>query len=304
MLKYTYSFESAANQHFMKHIFFLLFLAVSTFSATLESYYTLPTSELNASVICPEIKDDFTIYSFDKNKNRKSFSSKTLIKLFDSYDLTLIDESRGIVHFERTSDINLEPIKKDIKAYYLSYYPQMHINAILLKTNTPIMHLPETYTLTFRPNAYQHKHSSIQLTSNESNERFFLRYTIEATVKVFKASHNINRGKILSYVDLKHTSEPFKRFTGTPLASIGKSSVRLKKRLPKGKIVYERDVESPPSVLKNKTVYARFIEGNVHLEFQAVSLQDGRIGDVISIQKKDKTRLKAKVIGKNQVEIE
>jgi len=288
----------------MKYISFLLFLTLSIFSATLESHYTLPTSELNASLIYPEIKDDFTIYTFTENRNRKSFSSKDLIKLFDAHDLTLRDESRGIVHFERASDISLKPIKKEIKAYYLSYYPKMQIKTVVLRTNAPITQLPEHYTLTFKTNAYKYSHSSLQLNADKLDTRLFIRYTIDATLKVFKASHNLNRGKILSYVDLKYKNEPFKRFTDLPLRTLGKTSLRLKKRLPKGKIVYQRDVETLPSVIKNKAVYVRFSNGNVHVEFQATSLQDGRIGDIISIQKKDKTRLKAKVIGRNQVEIE
>ena len=304
MLKCLYYFESVDNQYFMKYIFFLLLLNIFAFSAVLEPNYTLLTPELNASVIYPEIKQDFNIYTFDKNKNRKSFSSKRLIKIFESHDLSLKDNSRGIVHFERTSDIDLEPIKKKIEEYYLAHYPNMHINTIELDPNNTITHLPKKHTLSFKTNAHQHSHSSLQLTSSESKERYFISYTVQATIKVFKASHNINRGKILTYIDLKHTNEPFKRFTGTPLQRIDKSTVRLKKRLQKGKIIYEHDVEALPSVLKNKPVYVRLTNGNVHLEFQAKSLQDGKIGDMISIQKKDKTRFKAKVVGKNLVEIE
>ncbi len=288
----------------MKHIIFLLLINTLAFSTALKSHYTLPSTELNASVIYPEIKNDFSIYTFDTNKNRKSFTSKTLIKIFESHNLSLEDNSRGVVHFERTSDIDMEPIKKEIKAFYLSYYPNMRIDSIILDPNGTLTYLPKEYTLTFKPNAYRYNRSNIQLISNETNERFFISYTILATVQVFKASHNINRGKILSYIDLKHTHEPFTRFTGKPLQKIDKSAARLKKRLQKGKIIYEHDVEALPSVLKNKPVYVRLTDGNVHLEFQAKSLQDGKIGDMISIQKKDKTRLKAKVVGKNLVEIE
>lgn len=304
MLKYPYYFESVAKQYSMKHILLLLLINTFSFAVALESHYTLLTPELNASVIYPTIQNDFNIYTFDKNKNRKSFSSKRLIKIFESHNLSLDDNSRGIVHFERTSDIDLNPVKEEIEAYYLSHYPNINIDSIILDPNGTITELPKKYTLAFKPNAHQHNHSSLQLISGESKERFFISYTILATIKVFKASHNINRGRILTYIDLKQTSEPFKRFTGTPLQSIGKSTVRLKKRLQKGKIIYEHDVEAPPSVLKNKPVYVRLTDGNVHLEFQAKSLQDGKVGDMISIQKKDRTRLKAKVVGKNLVEIE
>lgn len=289
---------------FMKPLLFFLFFTSFLFSATLESKYKLHTLDINASLIYPEIQNDFHIYSFEKNKFRKSISSKQLIQIFQSHNIVLLDKSRGIVNFERTSNIDFSNIKEEVKKYYLSYYPKMHIETIVLRSNSSLSHLPKVYSINFKPKSYQHKSSSFRLISEDSKEQLFLNYTITASLEVFKASHNINRGKILSYVDLTYNKENFSRFTGTPLKSINKRQVRLKKRLLKGKTLYEHDVEPLPSVLKNKNVYVRFNNGNVHLEFQAKSLQDAQLGEVISVQKKDKTRLKAKVIGRNLVEIE
>ncbi len=288
----------------MKQLLFFIFFTSFLFSATLRSHYKLHDLDINASVIFPEIQDDFRIYSFEKNKFRKSISSKRLIKVFRSHGIVLLDKSRGVVNFERTSNIDFSKIKEEVKNYYLRYYPNIHISKISLRSNSSFSHLPKAYSLSFKPNSYQHNASSIKLISKESKKQLFLNYTITASLEVFKASHNINRGKILSYIDLTYTEETFSRFTGTPLKSINERQVRLKKRLLKGKTLYEHDVEPLPSVLKNKHVYVRLNNGNVHLEFQAKSLQDAQLGDIISVQKKDNTRLKAKVIGKNLVEIE
>lgn len=289
----------------LKYLLLLTFLFISVFSAELKTDYTLSNQELNASIIYPQIKDDFTLYTFANHRYKKSFSSAVLIALFKEHGITLEDKSRGIVHFKRASSLDLAPIEEKIKAYYLSYYPTMQISSISFVTHSFIQKLPAEYELVFKPKAYHYRKSTLQLNVPlPSKTRHFISYNIEAKVKLFKASRNINRGKILSPIDLLHTNEPFERFSGPLLDGLTKSDLRVKKRLSEGNVVYEHDVELVPAVLKNKIVYAQMSSGNVHLEFQARSLQDAQIGEMIFIQKSDKQRLKARVVGKNLVKIE
>lgn len=289
---------------FIKPLLLLSFFCISVFSAELKADYTISSQELNASAIFPQIKDDFTIYKFAKHRYKKSFSSAVLIQTFKEHNVLLEDKSPGIIHFKRATSLDMTPLEERIKAYYLSYYPSMQISSVTFKLHSFMQKLPAAYTLDFKPNAYQYKKSTLQLTSPKSNKRHFISYEIHASVKLFKASHNINRGKILKPIDLVYTNEPFERLNGSILKVLDESDLRVKKRLNEGRILYEKDLESMPSVLKNKTVYARMVSGNVKLEFQAKSLQDGEVGDIVLIQKSDKQRLKAKVIGRNLVQIE
>jgi len=288
----------------LKTLLLLSFFCICVFSADLKADYTISSQELNASAIFPQIKDDFSIYKFARHRYKKSFSSAVLIQTFKEHDILLEDKSQGIIHFKRATSLDLTPLKEKIKAYYLSYYPSMQIASITFQLHSFMQNLPAEYVLNFKPKAYQYKKSTLQLNVPKSKKRFFISYEIHANVKLFKASHNINRGNILKPIDLVYTNEPFERLNGSILRALDENDIRAKKRLHEGKIVYEKDFETVPSVLKNKTVYARMISGNVHLEFQAKSLQDGQIGDIVLIQKSDKQRLKAKVIGKSLVEIE
>lgn len=289
---------------FLKFIFMLSFFCASVFSADLKAHYSISAQELNASVIFPQIKDDFLIYQFDENRHIKSFSSSVLIKSFQEHNISLDDKSQGIVHFNRNTQTDLGPIKEKVREYYLSYYPSMQISSIDFHLNNFIESLPEEYEIIFKTNAHQYRKSTLQLSALKSKKRYFISYHIHAKVKLFKASHNINRGKILSPIDLTYTNEPFRRLKGIPLKTLDETEIRIKKRLREGSILYEHDIERVPSVLKDEDVYVRLINGNVQLEFQAKSLQDGNIGDMISIQKSDNQRLKAKVVGKNLVEVE
>ncbi len=71
-----------------------------------------------------------------------------------------------------------------------------------------------------------------------------------------------------------------------------------------GDVIEARFVEPMPMVLREGSVTVTLTEGNVLIQFHAIALQDGAFHDIISIQKPDGTRLKAKVVGENKVEIE
>jgi len=281
-----------------------LLISSSLYSTELNSEYSIAGLDFNASTIDPQISNDFIIYRFDQNRHKKTFTSSRLLKTFKEQGLQLEDNSRGIVHVQRTSNIDLEPVIQKLKAYYHSYFPYMYIEKVSLDTSSFIEELPQDYTLIFKPNAYLYNHSSFKILSEDSKERFFIRYEIQAKMKLFKARHNINRGKILTPKDLLSTQTKFKRLKGLPLLSLTQQQIRVKKRLAQGKILYQHDVEPLPSVLKDKPVNVRFISGTVHLEFQAISLDDAGIGEYVYIQKSDGKKLKAKVINKNLVEIE
>ncbi len=216
----------------------------------------------------------------------------------------LSNEIPSIIHVQRKSDVKLDRLREEIRSYYYEHYPTVSIKGVSVKSNTFLSKLPDEYQLTFKPNAYLYRRSSLQLTSKDKKERYFFTYTLNATIKLFKARHNINRGKILTRLDLIYKEIEFKRLKGLPVKDFDKNQYRLKKRLPKDKTLYAHDIEELPYVLKDKPLNVRLISGKVHLEFQAVSLEDGNKGAHVLIQKTDGKKLKARVIGRNLVEIE
>ena len=282
---------------------FLIFIS-SLFSADLKTHYTIDTLEFNASHIDPHVESDFVLYHFENNQHHKAFSTSKIFSLFHNQGLRLKSQNSGVIHVQRSSAINLEPIIKQIKSYYQSYYPDITIDKVILKSNGYIKKLPKTYSLNFKPKAYLYHRSTLQLSSGKAAQRYFFSYTLHARIKLFKARHNINRGKILAQLDIIPKEETFKRLKALPLKGLNRGQFRLKKRLAKGKILYTQDIEELPYVLKDKTVNVRLVSGKVHLEFQAVSLEDGHIGQYVSIKKTDGKKLKAKVISRNLVEIE
>lgn len=289
----------------MKHLLFIFLISSSSlFAIDLKPEYAMSTQDFNASTIDKNIKNDFLIFRFKKNRHKKTFNSAYLINLFNEHNILLKDKTKGLVHVKQISNVDLEPVKSAIKKYYQEHYLSMQIDSVSIKSSSFIQDLNEEYKLIFKPKAYRYSSSSLQINMLKSKKRYFINYKINAKLKLFKARSNINRGKILTRIDVLYNSEDFTRLRGTPLKPSHKAQIRLRKRIQEGKIIYERDIELLPDVLKGKHVLARMIDGNVHLEFQATSLQDANIGDKIYIKKSNGKRLRVKVTGKNQVEIE
>lgn len=286
-------------------VFFLIYcLCLHLNALELKSEYILYGLDFNASTIDSSITEDFKLYQFEKNRFHKSLTSSKLIQTLQKHGLEVNDKSKGIVHLTRHSKLDYTPLEDAIKQYYLHYFPKMHIQEIIFKQGSYIQALPDDYELIFKKSAYLYSRSNLQIISKKQKIRHFLSYEIKARLKLFKASHNINRGKILSQIDLSYEEVAFERLKGLPLQKVLTNRYRPKKRLASGKIIYLKDIEKLPLVVKNKRVNVRLVSGNVRLEFQAMSLQDGHIGDEISIKKHDGKRLKAKVIGTNLVEIQ
>jgi len=51
-------------------------------------------------------------------------------------------------------------------------------------------------------------------------------------------------------------------------------------------------------------VNVNFTDSGLSISFSARALQNGKLHDIITIEKRDKTKLRVRVIGKNRVEMQ
>ena len=80
-------------------------------------------------------------------------------------------------------------------------------------------------------------------------------------------------------------------------------TIQTKHHIKQNSIITMRDVEALNIVRKNSNVSVSLSSEGISITFSAKALQDGKLNDIITIQKQNKKRLKAKVVGKNRVEI-
>ena len=92
-------------------------------------------------------------------------------------------------------------------------------------------------------------------------------------------------------------------FRSKPIEVLDANALQSKHHIKKNKILTARDIETLNVVKKNSYVNVSLDSLNMSISFSAKALQDGKVGDTITVQKSDLKRLKVKVIGKNRVEI-
>lgn len=89
---------------------------------------------------------------------------------------------------------------------------------------------------------------------------------------------------------------------GTPITSFKDiNNLRSKEFIKSGEILTKEMVEPVPIIKAGDPVTAKYIESNVIITFNALSRQDGALGDVITIIAKDKKLYKAKIINSKNV---
>ena len=79
------------------------------------------------------------------------------------------------------------------------------------------------------------------------------------------------------------------------------SGYRCKKNLKTGEVLTENDIEKLPVINIGDKITASVVEGNVLIQTEAVSKQDGQVGDIINILTDDNRQFKAKVVDFNNV---
>ncbi len=79
------------------------------------------------------------------------------------------------------------------------------------------------------------------------------------------------------------------------------SFFRSKRNLHEGEILTENKIEKIPVIKIGSRVKASIVQGNVMIQTEAVSKQEGGAGDIIRIVTTDKKQFKAKVIDSNNV---
>ena len=76
------------------------------------------------------------------------------------------------------------------------------------------------------------------------------------------------------------------------------------RKLTQDTIITTKDIEDLNLVKRGSNVSVTFFDKNINISFSAKALQNGKLNDIITVQKNDQKKLKAKVIEKNRVEIQ
>jgi len=96
---------------------------------------------------------------------------------------------------------------------------------------------------------------------------------------------------------------PFVKIHDIPVTGPIEGRYIARQNIAAGKIITRRMVAPVPDVKKNERVLCIYEDGPVRIEFEATAMQNGYIGENITVKKTDGRSLRGVVTGKKEVEI-
>ncbi len=136
----------------------------------------------------------------------------------------------------------------------------------------------------------------------KKTKKSYLTVKLKLFQKCFVAKENISPRIKLSREMFDYVKVDVSPFLKSPVkAEFSFKNYRAKKMIRKGGILFREDVETVPLIESGMPVKAKFVEGNVVIEFRAVARQDGWKNQIIKIKTKKNKTYSAKVLDKNNV---
>jgi len=206
------------------------------------------------------------------------------------------------IHFKKISPINTGKIKDFLKNHYLQRYDNIYIRNIKVTPRSYLKKLPSSFSVHIRDKTYLSKDGIVSI-KDEQNKKIFFNYTIDADLNIVKSKQKIKKGDELSVLNIKLYKIKLDKFYAKPLQKIEKSTYQAKHHIKTNKIISIRDIEVLSLVKKDSLVSVFIFSSGMSVSFTAKALQNGKLNDIISIKKSNGKRLKAKVVGRQRVEI-
>ena len=287
----------------MRSLFYLLLLFCSTLPATeeLQAEYFTPSNDINLSLLTKDRKNDRVIYTIERNRYLKRVRSKDLLRLLEEHGYRRFRSKRSYITFIKLSNLDLAPLKRKLREYFDKSYEQIEIHSITIIPKTHLTQLPKKFTFKIRSGMLLNSHGTLSIVTLKKRQLFF-EYFLDAELPVFRSKKKIERGEILSLRNLSKQTVHFERFRAMPVQNI--NALQAKHHITKGKLLTVRDVEPIDLVRRGDFVSVVLRESALEIDLNAKALQAGGLNDIILIQNRRGKKLRARVVGKNLVEME
>ena len=267
----------------------------------LQSEYFSPSRDINLSLITKDSRNDKTIARIERDRYLKRMRAKDLLRILEENGYRRFKTKRSYVTFIKLSALNLSPLKRKLAEYFQKRYEEIEIHAIWIVPKTHIDELPKEFTFKIRSGALLNSHGTCSIVTPNKRQLFF-EYFIDATLPIYKSKKTIELGEALTLRNLAKERVRFDRFRALPLQRL--DALQAKHRITKGKLVTVRDAARLSLVRRGEFVSAVLKKSGLEIDMSAKALQAGALNDIILIQNRRGKKLRARVIGKNLVEIE
>ncbi|MCR8689284.1 MULTISPECIES: flagellar basal body P-ring formation chaperone FlgA [Campylobacter] len=141
---------------------------------------------------------------------------------------------------------------------------------------------------------------AVYTTPNSTSKSIFFKFKIDFKFLVLISSRDINRNHILNLGDFEQKSVSFSDYDKQSLTHFPKYQLITKSKVKRGKILTNRQFKTLSDIKKGDKITAIINDGSLKVEIIVTALDDGNIGQIISVKNQNNQTLKAQVISKNQ----
>jgi len=279
----------------------------------IKNYYCISHSTIFLQDIAPHQRKNTKIFQIPKNLTNYKVPSIDIISVIKKVTTEhIIDESGGIITFDRQCDVDFDKIKiiKAIKSIFRKKYRYINIKSIFIKSVNSFPADFENYKIKKinipAQNLYKNSGIFSVLYQNATNKisRIYFRFKIIAKITLLKARNNIANGKILSRKNYKRVIVKFEKI---PMNFIEKKELDgyiSRTFIRKGQILTTFVIKKKKLIQKRDIVTAIIKSGALELEFMAKALNSGNKNEYIKVVNSSGKIFRVKVIGKGTVEVQ
>ena len=281
---------------------FLLFLSFNIYASThIKERYYIDAHTIDSSLFFKD-QANKKLYEIPSHKHSLRIKRAQLKKLLKDNGFRDFKIDSRYIYFEVKSPIDATKIKEFLKDHYTQKYENIDIKNIDIKPRSYMKKLPDDFTMDIRRRNHLSKDGILSI-EDTFHKKYFFNYLIDAELDVVVPKEKIRKDEEISKLNAKLKSIRLDRFRALPLQHIPASKYQAKHHIKADKIITYRDIEKLSLVKRNSTVNVTLNNSGIIISFAAKALQSGKLNDIITIQKGNGKRLKAKVVAKQKVEI-
>lgn len=190
-----------------------------------------------------------------------------------------------------------------VKALYEKSYNGIKINRISIYARGSIKPINSNFVVNIDNEKCLVKKGIVYI-KTEDKKKIFFDYEIDAEVTFYVTNEVINKGVVLSTLNTQKKSMKLDKFRAMPLQTEDLSEYQSKIPLKENEMITLKNIESVILVHKDSAVNVRINDQEIAISFTAEAQKDGKLGDTIMVKKNDGKKLKARVVGKNRLEVQ
>ncbi|MGZ8548802.1 MAG: flagella basal body P-ring formation protein FlgA [Sulfuricurvum sp.] len=288
----------------IKSIFLILFVFISVIQGgELSSNYFFENPLIMSKTIDLECEKNFEILRIPDGKTSYRINAQIIAKTFELGGCQIASKKVRFVNFIKKNNTDYPLLKEQVILFFKHHYPTIEIQEIHIFPHGYSDSLPAQATVIFEDDAYKNKKGTFYVFDTHGLRRYF-DFSINATLSTLHTSRKVTRKEVVSLQNTVLKSLSFETFRGKPLIILPETPSRFRASLQEGAPILDRHIEQLPMVLRGSRVSATIQNGSVIVEFIAHATQEGRLYDIITIQKADGKRARAKIMGENRVELQ